>query len=525
MAINDISLTAGMRSNLLSLQNTVTLLNRTQNRLSSGNKVNSALDNPTSYFTAQALNSRAAKIDSLKDAMGQGIQTITAANKGITAITALIEQAKGIAQSALSAAAGSTTTLNGADSITTYGNVSIDLSGMTQHVTGSVSFQLTSGMAVGNTVGIGGQTFTYTTGTPLVGAFTDAAGLAALISTITGYSALNASGTITVVHSAIVTTDLSGTAGVVTAATQVTTFAAGDAITLSGGTVLTAGIDFTSTTLTAKLVTAGYTAASATGNVVTAAKTATTVLLSEITKTGTLTVAQGANEVRAFTLTDAASVAHIYTYTAGTDFIAGSTTAGTTIAGLLETTIESAGLGTVTVSGATATVVGASSELTGYQTQYNGTLTQITALANDSGYKGKNLLIAGQTLIVQFEGASATLDVASQDSTATGLGLSNATAWAMSTNVDASVTALDNALTTLRSSASALSGSLSIITVRQDFSTNMVNTLIEGSNLLTLADTNEEGANMLMLQTRQSLSTTALSLSAQAAQSVLRLFQ
>ena len=65
-------------------------------------------------------------------------------------------------------------------------------------------------------------------------------------------------------------------------------------------------------------------------------------------------------------------------------------------------------------------------------------------------------------------------------------------------------------MTTMRQNASKLAGNLSIITVRQDFSTNMINTLTEGSDKLTLADTNEEGANMLMLQTRQSLSTTAL---------------
>jgi flagellin-like hook-associated protein FlgL len=79
-------------------------------------------------------------------------------------------------------------------------------------------------------------------------------------------------------------------------------------------------------------------------------------------------------------------------------------------------------------------------------------------------------------------------------------------------------------LDTLSQQSSTLSSNLSIITVRQDFSTNMINTLTEGSDKLTLADTNEEGANMLMLQTRQSLATTALRLSAQAAQSVLKLF-
>ena len=91
--------------------------------------------------------------------------------------------------------------------------------------------------------------------------------------------------------------------------------------------------------------------------------------------------------------------------------------------------------------------------------------------------------------------------------------------------MNANITVWMLALVTLRSESSKLSGNLSIITVRQDFSTNMINTLTEGSDKLTLADANEEGANMLMLQTRQSLSTTALSMSAQAAQSVLRLFQ
>ena len=97
MAINDISLTAGMRANLLSLQGTVDLLDRTQGRLASGKKVNTAIDNPVSYFASQALTSRAADIDSLKDAMGQAVQTIKAADKGITAISSMIEQAKGIA--------------------------------------------------------------------------------------------------------------------------------------------------------------------------------------------------------------------------------------------------------------------------------------------------------------------------------------------------------------------------------------------------------------------------------------------
>jgi len=171
-------------------------------------------------------------------------------------------------------------------------------------------------------------------------------------------------------------------------------------------------------------------------------------------------------------------------------------------------------------SSITAADVAATSELSSIQTQYNDLLTQLTALAEDSGYKGKNLL-SSDTLTVKFEGT--TLSVAGFDASATGLALTNAT-WTTGSDIAANVTALDNASTTLRTEASKLSGNLSIITVRQSFSTNMINTLNTGSDLLTLADANEEGANMLMLQTRQSLSTTALSLSAQAAQSVLKLF-
>ena len=103
MAISDISLTAGMRSNLVSLQGTVDLLNRTQERLASGKRVNSPLDNATNYFVAKSHMDRAGDLSVRKDGMGEAIQTVKAANEGITAITDLIASAKGIAQSALSA--------------------------------------------------------------------------------------------------------------------------------------------------------------------------------------------------------------------------------------------------------------------------------------------------------------------------------------------------------------------------------------------------------------------------------------
>ena len=103
-AMSDISLTASMRSNLLSLQNTQSLMDRTQERLSTGKKVNSAIDNPSSYYTAQSLNNRASDLSALLDSMGQAIQTIKAANEGIETITSFAEQAKAVANTALDTA-------------------------------------------------------------------------------------------------------------------------------------------------------------------------------------------------------------------------------------------------------------------------------------------------------------------------------------------------------------------------------------------------------------------------------------
>ena len=96
----DIPLTASMRSNLLSLQNTQSLMDMTQERLSTGKKVNSALDNPTSYYTSQSLTNRASDLSALLDSMGQGIQTIKAANEGIESITEFVQQAKSVANQA-----------------------------------------------------------------------------------------------------------------------------------------------------------------------------------------------------------------------------------------------------------------------------------------------------------------------------------------------------------------------------------------------------------------------------------------
>ncbi len=109
----DISLTASMRTTLLSLQNTQSLMDMTQERLSTGKKVNSAIDNPMSYYTARGLTNRASDLEALLDSMGQGIQTLKAANEGIEAITSFVQQAKAVANTARDTVSKSSLTSSG----------------------------------------------------------------------------------------------------------------------------------------------------------------------------------------------------------------------------------------------------------------------------------------------------------------------------------------------------------------------------------------------------------------------------
>jgi flagellin len=159
--------------------------------------------------------------------------------------------------------------------------------------------------------------------------------------------------------------------------------------------------------------------------------------------------------------------------------------------------------------------------------QFDSLLAQIGQLAGDSGINGVNLLNGNDLTITLNETGQSTVTVTGVTDTAAGdLAIANSTnSWASDTDVSAAATDLTNALVTLRSQSQALSSNLQTVQIRQDFTKAMINTLQTGSDDLTLADSNEEGANLLALQTRQQLSTTALSLAAQADQNVLKLFQ
>ncbi len=100
MPTNDVQLTAGIRNNLLLLQLTSEKIDRTQQRLATGNKINNAIDGAVAFFSSKGLNRRADDLSQLKDSIGQSISTIKAADTGVTAIEGMLDQAKGLITSA-----------------------------------------------------------------------------------------------------------------------------------------------------------------------------------------------------------------------------------------------------------------------------------------------------------------------------------------------------------------------------------------------------------------------------------------
>ena len=144
-----IVLSASVRQNLLSLQSTADLLSTTQNRLATGNKVNSALDNPTNFFTAQGLNNRASDINNLLDSIGNGVQVLQAANTGITSLQKLVDTAKSIANQVLQAPAGYTakSTVSSVATLGTTANADDLVDGTTLITGGVLSVTATTGHA------------------------------------------------------------------------------------------------------------------------------------------------------------------------------------------------------------------------------------------------------------------------------------------------------------------------------------------------------------------------------------------
>jgi flagellin-like hook-associated protein FlgL len=502
---SNITLSASVRKNLLALQSTADLASLTQNRLATGKKVNSALDNPGNFFTSQSLNNRAGDLNSLLDSIGQAQQTLKAADEGITSLTKLVESAKSIAKQARQAPQPGSATYS---AIALSGNPTDEALGTTGNGTAITVANATTYSFDININGAGAETVTYTSDADATYAEI-LAGLQGSFAT-----ALTASG-VTAADAALVAN------------------AGGDGIRVNA---LTADTDFVVSANTgAGLTNNTYNSTSLLDNIVTAGGTAGDTL--------TVAVNGGANNVITFgtgsgqisTLAELQSTLNTISGLTGTASSSAITfnVASSSSQNSISLTSSSAGLTTALGASAitgttqgTASVGAADPTRTSLQADYNNVLEQIDALAGDASYNGVNLLAGDDLKVVFNENGTSSLTITGVTFDASGLGLSEVSGAGFQSDgdIDATIETLDTALATLRTQSSKFGSNLTTVQTRQDFTKNLINTLQTGADNLVLADTNEEGANLLALQTRQQLSSTALSLSAQADQAVLRLF-
>jgi flagellin-like hook-associated protein FlgL len=388
--MSGIVLSAAVRQNLLSLQSTAELLSTTQNRLASGKKVNTALDNPTNFFTAQGLDNRASDINNLLDAIGNGVQVLQAANTGITSLQKLVDTARSIANQVLQ------TTVGYSPKSTVSSSAA--LGGTAANLVDGVTIKAGDVLAIASTGG----------GTPTSITF-------------------GANESLDQLNAALASNNLS------------------------------AGLDANN-----KLV-------------ITALNDAASKTVGAIT----------------------------YTNTGG---------------------------GTVTFGAVNPPIADVNSQVTraNLVAQYNNIIAQITTTSQDASFNGINLLNGDDLKLTFNETGKSTLNIRGVTYDAPGLGLAPLTAgtdFLDNDSAKAVIAKISLASDVLRSEASSLGSNLSIVQIRQDFSKNLIIVLQTGSANLTLADSNEEAANSQALSTRQSIAVSALALSNQSQQSVLKLLQ
>jgi hypothetical protein len=533
--MSGIVLSAAVRQNLLSLQSTASLLATTQNDLATGNAVNSALDNPTSFFTAQALNSRASDISNLLDSIGNGVQVLQAANTGITSLQSLISNAQSIANQVLQTTTGystkstvTSTAITGATANNLLG------SGTNVTVTGTALTDSDNADTVtASTLLVGGTTTTDGLATaPANGSSLTVDGKTITFSTAQTSTTTDGSGNVTIGigtgSTATVQTVLSAIDGITGAATP-STVTAGKLVLSTGTTqnlVIGAGATSALTALGLTAGTTDFTPPAISGQTLTIAATNTGSTATNIT------FGTGAGQV--------STLNELNTALAANDLQASINTTGQ----ISITTSNNAASNTIGTIGGTAAATGAAfagltaaapvadpaSQTTRADlvAQYNQVLQQINTTSQDSSFNGINLL-NGDTLDLTFDETGASkLSITGVTFNDAGLGLSTLTAGTdfldnnSANNVLASLT---QASTTLSTEASALGSNLSVVEIRQDFNKNLINVLQTGASNLTLADPNEEAANSQALSTRQSIAVSALALANQSQQSVLQLLR
>ena len=381
--MSGIVLSASVRQNLLSLQSTADMLGTVQNKLATGRKVNSALDNAKSYFTAQGLTNRASDLSNLLDDMGQSIQVLKSADQGITSISKLIDSAKGKANQALSTT--STDTATRAKYANEYGELLAQI------------------QTVAKDSGYNGKNLLAGTGNDLSVIFNEDSTSKLLVSAVD----------YTTVNNLSLSTTLNSLSGAAYAASTTEGSLAG----ASAGDYLKFDVDTAGGSVSYK-----------------------------IDLSATDTIKDVVQKVNQQTNGDV-------------------------------------------------------------QASFDETTRKIT-------YSSASTFVADR-----YDSS----DAAQTDTNLGGTSSSATVSFSTDAQINSVLKALSASLNTLRAQASTFGTALSTVQIRQDWTKNIVNTLSTGSDKLTLADSNEEGANLLALQTQQSLSSKALSLSAQAGQQVLQL--
>lgn len=578
---SNVVLSAALRANLLSLQNTQSLVDITQNRLATGKKINSALDGPQSFFASQALTNRASDLTRLLDSIGQSIQVIKAADNGITALTKLVEQADSIAQSARDALA------QGQVEAKVKGDRDLrnidDMTGLPGIVDGdTLTFQLTD--ENGNAVNIGAFGAAATpTATVTINTNDSIEELITKINNLHVTDGANAVGE----RAFEASLDEGGKL-------QIKTLDGGDFRVVFDGGGAAAGTDAENLSLAAELGLANVARLVPDGVAGTNNVEFTTVSDVSLTSFALYNGTTGEIAQASTLLSDVENSAGTPLFgaiDAATDFyqisINGAAvqniplhdgTNPISIQGFIDRINANATLNTKIVAsyddktglmnlkpidgsvqsieigvagdddaleanfgfGTTDMTAGAAGEpiretirlaaaaadLANYESDFNNIREQITQLVTngDTGYRGTNLLNGDDLLTIFNEDRSSSLTTQGVTFTADGLGLTKADFSRVDTT-EQQIAQVREALGLVRGFGSTLANDLSVIQTRETFTKNIINTLTEGSDKLVNADQNEEGARLLALQTRQSLGVTALSLASQSQQSILRLFQ
>ncbi len=487
--MSDISLSKAVRSNLLSLQSTAEMMGKTQERLSTGNKVNSALDNPTNFFTAASLNSRSNDLNALMDSMANGIQTLKAADNGLSSITKNLESMQSTLRQARqdksfqtsSYAMGTVPTATVKNLAISGGAVTgtVNVALNTADVAAVASSRVSSGGSDLTTdfdlSALNGQTVTLTDGTNTsTYTFTNAAtGQKAAMIAALGTSGFTA-----------------------TAAATGLNFGRADGkevtITTSNGAVATA-LGSPSATVTSN-------GTEASTGVVKTVDELVTSINGNVGLTGKIRASNDNGKLRVENLS----------------------TGDLTVGGLSATNTITGGVTTANIAG--------NSVRADLAAQFNELRDQLDKISDDASFNGINLLRGDNLKITFNETGTSTIDVQTKGGVqlnSAKLNLFNLTTSQLDsdTSIDAQLATLKIALNDVRSQSSAFGSNLSIVQNRQDFTKAMINTLQTGAANLTLADMNEEAANLLALQTRQSLSSSSLSLASEADQSVLQLLR